>query len=47
MRNRVRAIRLSTNPWLLGAQDLLIVAVFGMWSIILGMSPVLAYHALT
>jgi hypothetical protein len=46
MPNSVRATRLATNPWSLGPQDLLIVSAFGIWSVILGLSPVLAYHAL-
>jgi hypothetical protein len=45
MRTRVRATRLDTNPWSLGAQDLLMVSAFGIWSVILGLSPVLVFHA--
>jgi hypothetical protein len=27
-------------------QDLLLVSSFGLWAVLLGLSPVLAYHAL-
>jgi hypothetical protein len=37
----VRAARLETNRWSLGAQDLLIVSAFAMWSAVLGLSPLL------
>jgi hypothetical protein len=42
-------VRTSTRPtdgWRLRAQDLFIVSVFGMWSALLGLSPVLAFYAL-
>jgi hypothetical protein len=45
MRTRVRATGLEANPWSLGAKDLLIVSAFGIWSVILGLSPVLIFHA--
>jgi hypothetical protein len=42
-------VRTSTHPtdgWRLRVQDLFIVSVFGMWSALLGLSPVLAFYAL-
>jgi len=29
------------------AQDILMVSAFGIWSLLLGLSPVLVFHALT
>jgi hypothetical protein len=42
----IRTSRLPTNDWRLRAHDLFIVSVFGMWSAVLGLSPVLAFYAL-
>jgi hypothetical protein len=35
-----------TGGWRLRVQDLFIVSVFGIWSAVLGLSPVLAFYAL-
>ena len=45
MSNNVKAARLMTNRWSCGAHDLMIVSVFGMWSAILGFSPILLLRA--
>jgi hypothetical protein len=42
----VRSSSFPTDGWRLRAHDLFIVSVFGMWSAILGLSPVLAFYAL-
>ena len=42
----VRTSRSVSGGWRLRAHDLFIVSVFGMWSAILGLSPVLAFYAL-
>jgi hypothetical protein len=39
MKHAVRTGTLATNRWSFGAQDLLIVSAFGMWSAVLGLSP--------
>jgi hypothetical protein len=31
----------------LAAQDILMVSAFGVWALLLGLSPVLVFHALT
>ncbi|WP_375413686.1 hypothetical protein [uncultured Bradyrhizobium sp.] len=31
----------------LAAQDILMVSAFGIWALVLGLSPVLVFHALT
>jgi hypothetical protein len=36
----------ATRQWSPRMQDILIVSSFGMWSLVLGLSPVLVYHAL-
>jgi hypothetical protein len=42
----VRTSPHPTDGWRLRAQDLIIVSVFGIWSALLGLSPVLAFYAL-
>jgi hypothetical protein len=42
----VRTSRSANDGWRLRAHDLFIVSVFGMWSAVLGLSPVLAFYAL-
>jgi hypothetical protein len=36
------------NPkWVERRQDLLLVSSFGLWAVVLGLAPVLAFHFLT
>ena len=45
--------RISCTPnypadrWALRAHDALLVSAFGIWSVALGLTPVLIFHALT
>jgi hypothetical protein len=41
----VSTTKSSTNRWSLHAHDLCIVSAFGIWSAILGLSPVLVFYA--
>lgn len=34
------------SRWALRTQDVLMVSAFGMWAAVLGLSPVLLFHAL-
>jgi hypothetical protein len=38
--------RYPINRWALRAQDVLMVSAFGIWSVVLGLSPILIFHAL-
>jgi hypothetical protein len=46
MRNNANTAGLMANRWSLAPRDLLIVSVFGMWSAVLGLSPILLLRAL-
>lgn len=34
------------DRWALRAQDMLMVSAFGIWSVVLGVSPILLFHVL-
>ena len=34
------------NRWALRAQDTLMVSAFGVWSVVLGVAPILIFHVL-
>jgi hypothetical protein len=46
MNSTIGITRLMANRWSFGADDLLIVSAFGLWSAILGISPILLLRAL-
>jgi hypothetical protein len=46
MSSKIQIARLMANRWSFGARDLLIVSAFGLWSAILGLSPILLLRAL-
>lgn len=38
--------RYPSSEWAQRKQDLLLVSAFGLWAVLLGLSPVLAFHLL-
>jgi hypothetical protein len=46
MSSSAQTVRLMANRWSFGAHDLLIVSAFGMWSAVIGLSPILLLRAL-